>query len=272
MAQAGAIVTDLALARRLERAEAAANANFVEAHARLAPEAAFTWMEVAGTYAMFDGVESPCTQTFGLGMFASPTAEDFERIEAFYRERGAATYQEVSPLADPAALDGLQSRGYKIVEMTSVMYLPLANRSAAAPPVPVRIAGPEEKQTWARTASEGWSESREYAHLIEELMRVHVANPESVQFLAEVDGEPAGAAALFVHGGVGLLAGASTIPRLRRRGAQRALLQARLDYAGRVGCDVAMMGAAPGSGSQRNAERAGFRIAYTRLKWMRALV
>ena len=28
-----------------------------------------------------------------------------------------------------------------------------------------------------------------------------------------------------------------------------------------------MMGAPPGSGSQRNAERHGFRIAYTRIKW-----
>ena len=31
--------------------------------------------------------------------------------------------------------------------------------------------------------------------------------------------------------------------------------------------DLAMMGAAPGSASQRNAERHGFRIAYTRIKW-----
>jgi hypothetical protein len=28
-----------------------------------------------------------------------------------------------------------------------------------------------------------------------------------------------------------------------------------------------MMGSLPGSGSQRNAERHGFRIAYTRTKW-----
>jgi hypothetical protein len=30
-----------------------------------------------------------------------------------------------------------------------------------------------------------------------------------------------------------------------------------------------MMCAAPGSASQRNAERNGFRIAYTRVKWQR---
>jgi hypothetical protein len=30
---------------------------------------------------------------------------------------------------------------------------------------------------------------------------------------------------------------------------------------------MALMGALPGNSSQRNAERHGFRIAYTRVKW-----
>jgi hypothetical protein len=38
-------------------------------------------------------------------------------------------------------------------------------------------------------------------------------------------------------------------------------------YAFEHGCDLAMMVAVPGSDSQRNAERKGFRIAYTRAKW-----
>jgi hypothetical protein len=38
-------------------------------------------------------------------------------------------------------------------------------------------------------------------------------------------------------------------------------------YAFEHGCDLAMMAAAVGSESQRNAERKGFRIAYTRTKW-----
>ncbi|MCA1573915.1 MAG: GNAT family N-acetyltransferase, partial [Acidobacteria bacterium] len=53
----------------------------------------------------------------------------------------------------------------------------------------------------------------------------------------------------------------------RKQGAQLALLEGRLRYAAQQGCDIAMMGALPGSGSQRNAERNGFRIAYTRVKW-----
>jgi hypothetical protein len=40
-----------------------------------------------------------------------------------------------------------------------------------------------------------------------------------------------------------------------------------MHYAFDHGCDLAMMVAQPGSASQRNAERKGFRIAYTRTKW-----
>jgi len=39
------------------------------------------------------------------------------------------------------------------------------------------------------------------------------------------------------------------------------------DVAAEHGCDLALMGAALGSGSQRNAQRHGIRIAYTRIKW-----
>jgi hypothetical protein len=48
---------------------------------------------------------------------------------------------------------------------------------------------------------------------------------------------------------------------------QAALLQERMRYAFEQGCDLAMMVAEAGSESQRNAERKGFRIAYTRVKW-----
>jgi GNAT superfamily N-acetyltransferase len=70
-----------------------------------------------------------------------------------------------------------------------------------------------------------------------------------------------------MHNGVAILAGASTDPAFRGRGAQAALLDTRLRYATEAGFDTAMMGALPGSASQRNGERQGFRISYTRIKW-----
>jgi len=63
------------------------------------------WIEVAGTYAMFDGPQSPVTQTFGLGMLEPPTAEDMDTLEGFFRERGAPVAHEVSPMADKSILE-----------------------------------------------------------------------------------------------------------------------------------------------------------------------
>ena len=55
-----------------------------------------------------------------------------------------------------------------------------------------------------------------------------------------------------------------TRPAFRRRGVQTALLQAQLVAAREQGCDLALTITAPGSDSQRNMERAGFRLAYTK--------
>src|SRR3712207_6753733 len=77
------IFSDLNLARRLERAEGRSNVGFVEARAAVSPEVGACWTEVAGCYAMFDGVESPVTQTFCLGMFEAPSGADLGRLEEF---------------------------------------------------------------------------------------------------------------------------------------------------------------------------------------------
>ena len=270
-AMAPTLLSDLALARRLERTEGTANARFVEARARVAPETGARWMEVAGAYAMFDGVASPCTQTFGLGLFQMPTAAEMDAIEAFFREREAPVIHEVSPLADAEILPLLSGRGYHPVELTTVMFLELRewekpgaqDRSA----VKVRAIGEAERAVWARTSAAGWSESAELAAMMEGFGKVAAATEGNVPFLAELDGQPIATGGLAVHGGLALFAGASTIPQWRRRGAQQALLEHRFHYAQDAGCDLAMMCTAPGSASQRNAERQGFRIAYTRIKW-----
>ena len=286
---------DLALARRLERAEATSNARFVELRAGLDPGRGACWIEVGGTYAMYDGPSSPVTQTFGLGMFQAPTADDFDRLERFFFERGAAADHEVSPQADPATLGLLTERGYRPFEFTSVMFRPVGVGPAEAghyvpspdddglpsrdddaddtgvrsvrlqPDLHVRVIGADEADVWAKTASAGWGAAD--GDFMLDVARVNAGAPDGHLFLAELDGRPVATAALAIHDGVAHFAGASTVPEGRRNGAQLALLDARMRHAAAHGCDLALMGAAPGSGSQRNAERHGFRIAYTRIKW-----
>ncbi len=260
---------DLELGRRLERAEGAAGASFVEVRQRIEPGEGAVWQDFDGTYAMFDGVESPMTQTFGLGMFAPVAADGLSAIERFFSERGADSMHEVSPLAGIEAIALLADRGYRPIELSTVLVQPLDRdvEYAAAPGLLARECEPAEVDVWIETSVAGWSETPEVAPMMRSIARAASLNRLAVNFVTERDGAAIATGSLVIHDRVALLAGASTIPSGRGLGAQGMLLAARLAAARRRGCDVAMMVASPGSTSQRNAERRGFRVAYTRTKW-----
>lgn len=264
-------VIDHALATRLERAEGAANARFVEARGRVDTSRGATWRDVAGIWAMFDGVGSPLTQTFGLGIAQAASAADLDAVEAFFLERGASVDHEVSPLAlgDPLGL--LASRGYVPIELTDVMVRPIDAADLAAPDgaLAVTVVGADGGDAWADAAADGWSETPEIVPFVRQIGAVYPQTDGAVCMAAWLEGVIAGAGVLCLNDGVALLSGASTRPAARRRGAQTALLHARLRHAYDAGCDLAMMCARPGSDSHRNAERRGFRVAYTRIKWQR---
>lgn len=265
------IFSDQALSRRLERTEARSNADFVEARAKVDPESGAEWLEVAGAYAMFDGPTSPLTQTFGLGLFDPVGDSEMERIENFFKERGAPVFHEVSPLADPALRALLNQRGYQPIEFTTVMFRPIARgvhfTETRNEEIRVRLVGTGDHDLWAQTAVRGWSEFPELEDFILGLATLQDARTTAYSFLAELNGQPIATGAMSICEGVALLAGASTVPEARKQGAQLALLDTRLRFAADQGCDIAMMCALPGTASQRNAERQGFRIAYTRIKW-----
>jgi hypothetical protein len=265
------ILSDHDLSRRLERAEARANADFVEARASLFPNSGARWIEVAGAYALYDGVASPATQTFGLGLFDKVTSAEMEVLENFFQERRAPVFHEVSPLADLFLLALLNERGYQPIEFTSVMFRPIRRDlrlpTARNERIEVRLVQEADYDLMAQTAARGWSEHGEVAGQVEELARVGAGKRRGLSFLARLDGKAIATGWLSMCEGVALLAGASTIPEARKQGAQLALLETRLRCGAEQGCDIAMMCAQPGSASQRNAERHGFRIAYTRIKW-----
>jgi GNAT superfamily N-acetyltransferase len=264
-------LADIELARRLERAEARASADFVQARALVSPELGAEWIEVAGAYAMYDGVGSPMTQTFGLGLFDPVTAADMEKLERFFQDRGAVVFHEICPLSDAALLRLLNQRGYHPCELSNVLYRPIEGFRADAPCnelIHARRIETGEEDLWARTAASGWSDvAAGLVDIILGLGPINARRADTYCFLVEYGSQPIAAGALAVSDGVALLAGASTVPAYRNQGAQRALLETRLQYAAQQGCDLAMLCALPGSPSQRNGERQGFRIAYTRTKW-----
>lgn len=264
-------IVDLDLARRIERAEGKANASCVEYRRDSNPAVGACWIEHQGTLAMFDGPESPLTQTFGLGMSGPISDDDLQLLEQFFISRGAAVHHEVCPLVDAAVQSKLVERGYRPIEWSNVLRRELQTAQNDAPAVDsrlrVRQIQPTESEAWSEVAMRGWNESPLPSEFMRETFLMLARREGSLCFVAEWEQTPIATASLFIADRIALFAGASTIPEARRRGAQRALFAARLQYARREGCELAVVVAVPGSASDRNAQASGFLTAYTRTKW-----
>jgi hypothetical protein len=254
---------DREMSCRLERVEGVVGVTFSEVNrARGAVS-----QEFDGTYAFFDGADSPLTQTFGLGMRAAVTPESLAEIEAFFTERGADVMHEVSPLSGIETIALLAERGYRPCELSTVLVKPIEDEAPAVPGLRARIAESADRDVWIETSIQGWSADPTFGEMMRRIATAAFANRAMVNFLVERDAQPIATGSMAIVDDIALLAGASTIPTGRGLGAQALLFGARLAEARRRGCTLAMMVANPGSTSQRNAERRGFRVAYTRTKW-----
>jgi hypothetical protein len=270
------LVLDLALARRIELAEARAAAGAAEAMAQLRPGAGVAVDSVAGGLAVYCGANSPVTQAVGLGLNGAVNDEDFNRLEEFYRSRREPVRVETCPLADPSLIDQFGKRHYRVTEFTNVMARPVCsaeNLGAAIPDAAdglvVEKVATQHVDVWTLTVAQGFAEHLPVTQEILDVMRAFasVANVEC--YLARVDGAIAGGGTLVLRDGVAGLFGASTLSSFRKRGVQTALLRRRMARAAEAGCDLVVCLAQPGSTSQRNVVRHGFAVLYTRVKFER---
>ena len=266
------IFGNLALARRLEWAEAKNAAGFAEAFARSQGAAMTGVLAMAGGQAAFTGVGSPLTHAVGMGMAGPVSEAEMDRIEGFYATRGAAVTLDVCPLADASLHQLLGRRGYGITEFNNVLVRRLEPGSfvntlvntSINPAHEVRRALPDEEAEWGRTVARGFFERDEMTSDERSLTSTIFHLEGGACWLAAVEGATAAAAGMGIEDRVVTLFADSTIATYRRRGLQSALIQARLVYAAERGCDLATASTAPGSGSQFNYERLGFRVVYTK--------
>ncbi len=254
------VFSDLALARRLEAAEAANAKGCTAIH----PEAA--WLDVAGGCAVFVGAESPLTHAVGIGLNGPVSAREIALLECFFRERGAKVAIDLCPLADPGLLPVLGERGYRLTEFNNVLVRRLAGREIVITPRVRRVLLPEETDLWSHTVGRGFFDQAELTSEEMDVGRAICAMPGALCYLAASTlGEPAGAAAEAIYGGLATLFADSTIARFRCGGLHAELIAARLNEALAQGCELATASTLPGSGSQRNYERMGFEVVYTRM-------
>lgn len=270
---ANALHATIDVARRVERAEiefcalAGATSGRVDVY------------DTAGGRALFSRPGSPLNKVLGLGLAGPVGDEDLDRIESFYRSRGAPTQIELCPLAYGDLAARLCARGYVLEAFESELGL-LLTPFPTLPELAVTIthATPDQNDLWTRVVSEGFvaceplvggaPEGKELTteQMID--MMSQFGHPQIRRYLAWVDGEPAGGGAAWTHEGVLGIFGTSTLPQFRRRGVQAAISSHAMQDARDI-ADLAIATTAPGSTSQRTFERLGFRVLYTRAVFVR---
>jgi GNAT superfamily N-acetyltransferase len=258
------ITTELAV--RLETAEALDGVDCAEALAVMEPDSGAAAKAVAGGFLMYLGQASPLTHAVGIGMHGAVTAEQFEEIEQFYGSRETPITIDVCPYADLTLLELLNARQYRISEFTNVMVRAITSGEVFDTEdegVEVRLG--QEEELWARTVVCGFFGRETITDEEYRLGRILFHMPNSATLLATVAGEPAGAGAASFRERVANCFADATVVRYRRRGVHRALIRSRLEMAAQRGCDLITAGTAPGSGSQRDYERFGFQVAYTKI-------
>jgi GNAT superfamily N-acetyltransferase len=253
------VFADLPLARRIETAEAANARGCTAIH----PEAAT--LDVAGGCAVFVGADSPLSHAVGIGLNGPVTGLEIDRLEAFYHSRGGKVSLEICPLAEAGMVATLGDRGYRVTEFNNVLVKRLTGAAIVLTPR-VRRALPDETDIWSHTVGRGFFEEHELTTEEMDVGRAICAMPGALCYLAVTEGgELAGGAAAAVYSGLATLFADSTIARHRRGGLHRELIAARVNEALAQGCDLATASTLPGSGSQRNYERMGFEVVYTRI-------
>ncbi len=262
-------------ARAIEQAFAECGRAAANAMARLEPASRAAVRSVAGGLAIFAGVGSPCTQALGIALNGPVTDADLDLIEAHLRPTGEGAVQiEICPFADPSLAALLAARGYRLHEWQLTWTRNVADAMsppshAPDPALHVRAARPGEEEAALRVVLAGFLESDDVPADAMALMRPFAYAEGYEMFMAMLGDELIGGATLAISGGIAFISGSGVRPAFRRRGAQGALLRARLERARALGCDLASSTTQPGTASRRNMERHGFSVAYPKIAMLK---
>jgi len=260
---------DKALARRLESCEEMPQVLYARIFQKTRPGIGAAAEEICGGHMIFAGLGSPIGRATGAGLDRPFTAEDVDRIEQFYRERRAPSQVDLCPMHDAAVFEMFKQRGYAIAELNNVLYRKLdGDEQVPPPPDGCEIRrGKLEESGIASAIVEGAffpdGAPEAFRGLIEPLYQMEGA----ATFMASIDGRIVACAAglAIPQHRVFALCGAGTMADYRGRGIQTALLRARMTAAAEAGCEFAVVVTQGGTTSQRNAERLGFRVAYSKV-------
>lgn len=264
----GLINLTAADARRMEAAEEYGALRYAQALQLIHPDWDIRCEEFCGGHLVFVQRTSLVGRAHGLGFSGQVTAEDIEHVVDFYFRREADAQVDVCPYADPSLFESLNRAGFQVAEFNQTLARWIGRDESFTPTskdFEIRPVQPPEGREWSGVLAQVFfgDQASEFLHFFEPW----TSHEHTLCLCAFISGKMVGGAAGLIvpeHRMAGFF-GAAVLPEFRGRGIQAALLQERLRRTQQAGCDLAVTLTMPGSTSQRNAERAGFRTAYTKV-------
>jgi len=260
---------DKALARRFEACEEMPQVLYARVFQKTRPEIGAAEEEICGGHMVFAGLGSPIGRATGAGLDRPFTGKYLDRVEEFYRSHNAPSQVDLCPLHETSVFEMFKERGYGIAELNNVLYRRLdPNEEFPSAPAGYEIRRSSEAEAGKASAiveraffPEGAPEP--FRGLIEPLYQMKGA----LAFVASIDGKivACGTGLAIPEHRIFALGGAGTLLEFRGHGLQTTLLRARMVAAAQAGCEYAVVVTNGGTTSQRNCERLGFRVAYSKV-------
>lgn len=201
--------------------------------------------------------------------------EQIERIIDFYKQKEIPARFELTPVnTSSKLLTCLSKAGYYHHDFHTTLYAPLSIELATSDKfndqnISIRNLKRDEFDIFADIYTKGFQMPAFLKNGVAQNNEILYNNKNWTFYLANYENEPAGIGVLFIKDGIATLAAAATLPNIRNKGIQSALINHRIDQANLQKCDLIVGQAQFGSVSQNNMERAGMRIAYTKAIWIK---
>ncbi len=249
---------------------------------RALPEIADESRAVGGGVASRATPGSWLNYAVNVGMHGPVDRAEVEDVTRWYEAAGTEPRFEVCPYADGSLVEALAALGYVPRVFESVLFRELREREEYATVWPrpdgleVRVLDPSDAAA-TRALLEVivpafFAEGIEPAESDYDVAARSVRHPRTLTVAAYMGDVCVGGGAMDLGEASAALFGLAVHTDYRRRGIQQALIAERLRIARERGARLATIGCRTGqepSGTERNARRMGFQVAYTKVAVVR---
>jgi len=211
----------------------------------------------------------------GLGVHKPASEQMVDQILDIYRAFKVKRFSfQQSPCPQFKQISGwLEKRGFR----PHHAYTELVRETTPAPALPIAVQAGVRVERICRKDADAFAATFGGVSPVPpgqlDWISASVGAPGFSHYLAYAEDRPAAAGMVYVNGNAAWMGWAGTLTRFRRRGAQTALIAARVERAAELGAKwivCATMEPKRGrpSGSYRNLLKSGFREAYLRPVWV----